>query len=77
MISWVKSARAVSITTLVPSLPVLLAVGVALVTGWATRRHCRLLLNEGVGLGDGGGYAVLILLEFTTCMIAVSVAVNL
>jgi hypothetical protein len=65
------------ITTFMPSLPVLLAVGIAVVAGWATRRHCRLLLNEGVGLGDGGGYAVLILLEFTTCMIAVSAATNL
>jgi hypothetical protein len=61
----------------VPSIPVLAAIGAALVAGWATRRHCRQLLHEGVGLEDGGGYVVLILVEFTACMAAVGAAINL
>ncbi len=61
----------------VPSIPVLAAIGVAVVTGWATRHHCRQLLHEGVSLEDGGGYVVLILVEFTACMAAVGAAINL
>jgi hypothetical protein len=60
-----------------PSVPVLIAIVVACLSGWATRFHCRMLMGQGMGMADGGGFAVLILLEFTACMSAVGVALNL
>ena len=55
----------------------LIATLVACATGWLTVHHCRQLIHEGVGFEDGGGYAVLILVEFSACMAAVAVAVNI
>lgn len=57
--------------------PVLIAMITAVAAGWLTLRHCRLLMHEGIGFDDGGGYAVLILIEFTVCMVAVAAALNL
>ncbi len=54
----------------------LFATLVALAAGWLTVRHCRYLMHEGMELDQGGGYAVLIVVEFTTCMAAVAISLN-
>ncbi len=55
----------------------LVATGVAMATGSMTVHHCRRLIRDGVSMDDGGGWTVLIVLEFVVTMIAVSAAINL
>lgn len=57
--------------------PVLVAMTFSAGAGWLTLHHCRILLHQGVGVEDGGGWTALILVEFVACMVAVSVALNL
>jgi hypothetical protein len=52
----------------------LLAVLVALASGYAAVRQGRMMAREGVDLSDGGGWTVLFLVEFMTCFAAVGVA---
>jgi len=53
---------------------VLIAVLVAAGCSWAMLRHSRQMLFDGVSLTDGGGWAVLVMVEFTAAMVAIAVA---
>jgi hypothetical protein len=55
-------------------LRVVLSMLVALVSGLAFLRHAGRMMREGVGVSDGGGWAVLISVEFTAHLGAVCVA---
>jgi hypothetical protein len=55
----------------------LAATGVAMATGSVTVHHCRRLIRDGVSVDEGGGWTVLIVVEFVVTMIAVSAAINL
>ena len=44
---------------------VVVAMLIALVSGVAFLRHAGRMMRAGVGLSDGGGWAVLVSIEFT------------
>lgn len=54
----------------------LVAVTVAVVSGWAVVRLARRMAFEGVGLDDGGGYVALLLVAVTVNLAAVAVALS-
>jgi hypothetical protein len=49
---------------------------VALLSGWALVHQARSMLFDGVGVRDGGGFAVIILVETMVFLAALSVAVS-
>jgi hypothetical protein len=54
--------------------PTLVAMLVASLTGWGIVRHCKAVLNNGIGFADGGGWAVILLVETMVFLAAVNVA---
>ena len=54
--------------------PTLIAMLVASFTGWGIVRHCKAVLNNGIGFADGGGWAVILLVETMVFLAAVNVA---
>jgi hypothetical protein len=43
---------------------------------WAMLRHSRQMLFEGVSMSDGGGWAALVIAEFTASLAAIAVALS-
>ena len=52
----------------------MLSTLVAAGCGYAMLRHARQMMFEGVTLSDGGGYAALVMVEFTAALAAIAVA---
>ena len=59
-----------------PSHRVLLAALVAAASGWAVVRTGRAMMNQGIGLDDGGGWAALLIAEVCASFAAVAVALR-
>jgi hypothetical protein len=55
---------------------VLIATLVSAGCAYAMLRHARQMMFEGVGLSEGGGWAALVLAEFTVSLAALAVALS-
>jgi hypothetical protein len=55
---------------------VLLATLVAAGSAYAMLRHSRQMMFEGVSLQDGGGWAALVMVEFTVALAALAFALS-
>jgi hypothetical protein len=53
-----------------------IAALVALFSGWGLVHQVRSMLFDGVGVQDGGGFAVIVLVETGVFLAAVSVALS-
>lgn len=56
--------------------PAAIAAFVALLSGWGIVHQARSMLFNGVGVQDGGGFAVIVLVETGVFLSAVSVALS-
>ena len=65
-----------NIDSTLPADRALVALLVAAVAGYAMLRHAKHMIWSGVTLGDGGGWAVLVLLEFSVALGALGVALS-
>ena len=54
----------------------LIATLVAAGCAYAMLRHSRQMLFEGVSLSNGGGWAALVMVEFTVALAALAVALS-
>jgi hypothetical protein len=54
--------------------PTLIAMLVASLTGLGIVRHCKTVLNNGIGFADGGGWAVILLVETMVFLAAINFA---
>ena len=54
----------------------LVAMLVAVVSGWATIHVARAMTFQGVGLQDGGGYAALLIVTLSINLAAVTLAIS-
>ncbi len=52
----------------------LVAMLVAVISGYGAIRHGRMMLHQGIELADGGGWTAIFLVELTACFAAVGVA---
>ena len=59
-----------------PSDRVLIALLIAAASGYAMLRHARRMMFHGISIGDGGGWAVIVMLEFTTAVGALAIALS-
>ena len=60
-----------------PTQRALIAALVAAACGYAVVRQGRMMMNEGVSIEDGGGWAALLITEVCCCFAAVAVALAL
>lgn len=58
-----------------PSTRTLIAMLVAIASGYSMIRHARKMPHDGVALEDGGGWTALILTEFMIAMGGLGVAI--
>ena len=56
------------------SMLTLIAGLAAVISGYGVIRHARIVMHNGVGFSDGGGWTVILLVETMFFLVAINVA---